>query len=74
MKYLFHYKFINVTTFNFVGDSIIEALNSGLKRSDVTISTNTNIDTSALTQIQIGRTQAGKSTGTYYVIDFEIMV
>ena len=51
MKYLCHYEFIDVTTFDFVGDSIIEAANCGLKRSDKKLSTNMNIDTSALTQI-----------------------
>ena len=60
MGYLYHYKFIDVTTFYFFGDSIIEASNSGLKRGDVTVSTNMNIDTSALTQVQIGKTQARK--------------
>ena len=31
MKYLCHYHFIDVTTFDFVGDSIAEAKNCGLK-------------------------------------------
>ena len=60
MEYLCHYKFIDVTTFDFVGDSIVEASNSGLKRGNVTISMNMNIDTSALTQVQIGKTKARK--------------
>ena len=55
MEYLCHYKFIDVTTFDFVGNSIVEASNSGLKRGDVTFSTNMNIDTSVLTQVQIGK-------------------
>ena len=51
MEYLCHYKFIDVTIFDFICDSTVEALNNGLKRGDVTFSTNMNIDTSALTQV-----------------------
>ena len=51
MEYLCDYKFIDITTFNFVGDSIIEASNNGLKRGDGTVSTNLNIDTSTFTQV-----------------------
>ena len=69
MEYLYHYKFIDVTKFDFVGDSIVEASSSGLKRGDVTVSTNMNIDTSALTQVQLSKTQARKNTSTYCVID-----
>ena len=49
MKCLCKYLFIDVTTFNFVGDNIAEALNSELKKSDITITINMNIDTSAFT-------------------------
>ena len=49
MKYLCHYHFIDVATFDFVGDTVVEVANCGLKRSDVTVFTNMNIDTSALT-------------------------
>ena len=58
MYCLCYYKFIDVTTFDFVGDSIFEASNNRLKRGDITVSTNMNIDTSALTQVQIIKTQA----------------
>ena len=56
IEYLCRYKFIDVTTFGFVGDIIVKASNSGLKMGDVTVSTNINVDKSALTQIQIGKT------------------
>ena len=56
MGYVCHYHYIDVATFVFFGDSIVEAANYGLKRGDVTGSTNMNIDTSALTQIQISKT------------------
>ena len=49
MKYLCHYRFIDLIIFDFLGDSIIEGENCGLKRGDVTVSANINIDTSALT-------------------------
>ena len=49
MKYLRHYEFMYGTAFDFVGDIIIEAISCGLKRGDVTVSTNVNIDTSAMT-------------------------
>ena len=68
MKYVCHYYFIDVTTFYFLGDSIAKSANCGLKRGDVTVSTNMNIDTSTLTQIQISKTQAKKITSTYYAI------
>ena len=32
MDYLCHYEFIDVTTFDFIGDSIIEAVNCELKK------------------------------------------
>ena len=51
MKYLCHYKFIDVITFDFVGYSIAEEANCGLKLGDFTISINMNIATAALTQI-----------------------
>ena len=55
-------KFIDVTIFDFFGDSLVEASNSGLKWGDVTVSSYMNIDISALTQVQIGKTQARENT------------
>ena len=51
----------------FFGDSIVEASNSGLKGGNVTISTNMNIDTSAFTQVQIGKTQTRKKHNGFYM-------
>ena len=51
MKYLCHYYFIDVTTFNFLGDTIVKGANHRLKRGDVIVSKNMNIDISAITQI-----------------------
>ena len=51
MKYLWHYYFIDITKFDYVGDSIVEGSIYGLKRGDVSVSINTNIDTLALNQI-----------------------
>ena len=60
MEYLCQYHFTDVTTSDFADDSIVEATNCGLKRGDVTISTNMNIDTAVLTQINISKSQARK--------------
>ena len=60
MEYFCHYQFIDVTLFDIVGDIIVEASISVLKRGDFTVSTITKIDTPLLTQIQIGKTQAKK--------------
>ena len=38
MKYVHHYQFIDVTTFDFLGDSIVETANCVLKSGDVTVS------------------------------------
>ena len=51
MRYVYHYHFISVTTFDFLGDITVEESNCGLKRGDVTVSTNMNIDISAMTQM-----------------------
>ena len=74
MKDLCHYELIDVTTFEFPGDSIVETENCELKRGDVTVFTNINIDISALTQFQISITQARKIISRYCVINLEIMV
>ena len=60
MEYLCHYEFIDVTIFDFIGDSIFEVVNCGLKKGDVTFSINMNIDTSSLTQVQIGKHTGSK--------------
>ena len=73
MKYLCHYHFIGVTTFDFFGDSIVEGANCVLRRGDVTIPTNMNID-AMLTQIQISKHRLKKSTSIYCVISLAIMV
>ena len=54
LKYLCHNNFKNVTTFGFLGDSIVEGTNSGLKTGDVEVSTNTTINNSSSAQINIG--------------------
>ena len=68
------YQLIDVTPFKFLGDSVVEGANCVLKRGNVTIFKNMNIDTSALTQIQVSKTHDRKSTSIYCIIDLEIMV
>ena len=60
MKYSCRYQFIDVTNFDFVRDNSVEAANCGIKRGDVTVCTNMNIDTSSLTQIQIPKSKVRK--------------
>ena len=60
MKYFCHCYFIDVTTFDFLGDSIAEAFNSGLKTGQDKVSTNMTINTSAASQVQHLHTQNNK--------------
>ena len=60
MRYFCHCYFIDVTTFDFLGDSIAEAFNSGLKTGQDKVSTNMTINTSAASQIQHLHTQNTK--------------
>ena len=53
MEYIAHYMFKHVTTFDFLGDSIAEAANSGIKNGSIAVSTNMNISTSGMTQLKI---------------------
>ena len=57
LKYVCHCYFIDVTTFGFVGDSIAEAANSGIKQGDVQVASNMTINTSAATQVRICENQ-----------------
>ena len=53
MKYkqrLFHYNFVDKTTFGFIGDSIVEASNQSMKNGFHSVNSCMNIDTSALAQ------------------------
>ena len=53
LRYFAHCYFIDTTTFDFVGDSIAEAFNSGLKCGKDHVTTNMTINTSASQQIAI---------------------
>ena len=69
IKYLCYYHFINVTTFCFLGDSIVKGGICGLKRGDTSVSKNMNIDKSVMTQIQISKTKARKKLK--YILCYE---
>ena len=61
LKHICHCYFINVTTFGFLGDSIFEAENSGLKGGwEVKVSTNTTIENYGATKLYIGQHQTNK--------------
>ena len=60
LKYICHCYFIDVTTFGFLGDSIAEAANSGIKNGDVKVASNMTINTSAGTQLKIVENQTHK--------------
>ena len=55
LEYVAHYKFMSVSTFEFLGDSIVEVSNSGMKCAFVRDSTNMTINMSRSTQIKIVR-------------------
>ena len=46
LEYVAHYKFMSVSTFGFLGDSIVEAANSRMKCGSVRVATNMNINMS----------------------------
>ena len=60
LNHICHYNFLNVTSFDFLGDSIVEAVNSGMKHGDQQVNTNMTINTSASTQIDIVQNQMKK--------------
>ena len=63
LKYISHPNFLTTTAIDFLGDSIVEAVNSGLKEGHQHVSTNMTINTSASTQIQIFENQIYKKIG-----------
>ena len=58
LSYLCHYYFRDITTFDFLGDSIAEAVNSGIKNGYTKVSTRMTINTSASTQLKISKDQS----------------
>ena len=60
LQYIAHYNFMNVSTFGFLGDSIVEACNSALKTGSVKVATNMTINLSGSTQIKISENQTQK--------------
>ena len=57
LQYVAHYNFMSVSTFGFLGDSIVEAANSGMKSGHVKVATNMTINLSGSTQIKISENQ-----------------
>ena len=49
--YLLHYHFADVCTFDFLGDSIVEASNYNVKKGPQSVNAKMNIDTSAITLV-----------------------
>ena len=60
LQYVAHYNFMSVSTFGFLGDSIVEAANSGMKSGSVKVATNMTINLSGSTQIKISENQTQK--------------
>ena len=48
---------MSVSTFGFLGESIVEACNSSMKTGSVKVATNMTINLSGSTQIKIGENQ-----------------
>ena len=59
-QYVAHWYFKDVFTFDFKGDTIVEAANSCLKICSLSVSTSMKIHTSAGTQLKIGENQSIK--------------
>ena len=56
-EYVARYKFMSVSTFGFLGDSIIEASNSGMKWGSIRVYINITINMFGSTQIKNSRNQ-----------------
>ena len=59
-KFLLHPYFKNVTTFNFIGDSIVESANYNLKKGSISVNNNMDIACSALMQVKATETKSTK--------------
>ena len=57
------YNFMRISTFGFLGDSIVEAANSGIKSGSVRVATNMKINLSGSTQIKISKNQTHEKIG-----------
>ena len=69
LKYVAHYNFMRISTFGFLGDSIVEAANSGIKSGSLKVATNMKINTSGSTQIKISENQTHKKIGKEFYIN-----
>ena len=65
VQFVAHCYFINVCTFDFKGDSIVEAANSGFKSGSLSINTSMKIHTSI--QVKIGKDQSLKKPKCVYM-------
>jgi len=67
VQFFAHCYFLNVCTFNFKGDSIVEAANSGFKSGSLSVNTSMKIHTSTSTQVKIGKNQSLKKHKCVYM-------
>ena len=58
LQFVAHCHFINVCTFDFKGDSIVEAANSGFKCGSLSVNTSMKIHTSTSTQVKISKNES----------------
>ena len=68
LQFVAHCYFINVCTFDFKGDSIVEAANSGFKCGSLSVNTSMKIHTSTSTQVKISKNQSLKKNKYVYMI------
>ena len=68
LEYVAHYKFMSVSTFGFLGDSIVETTNSGMKYGYVSVGTNMTINISGSTPKKLVRIKVKRKVSKYLMI------
>ena len=61
LQFVAHYNFMSVSTFGFLGDSIVEACNSAMKTGTIKVATNMKTNLSESTQIKISEHKTQKT-------------
>ena len=63
-KHLLHYYFKYTSTFDFLGDSIVEAANNSIKKGPIKVTTQMDLSCSGFTQLKATEAMSQKNTAT----------